>query len=64
MIFPAFHTSYFSVGLRDKIKGGFNATVNFKVAQTEFGQTWWNYTQGRILGQEVTDGYSLSNMNC
>ena len=40
---------------------GFIATEHFKVAQNAFRQTCWNDTQVRLLGQEVTDGHSLSN---
>jgi hypothetical protein len=38
----------------------FTATKYFEVTQTAFGRTCWNNTHVGLLGQEVTDGYSLS----
>ncbi len=43
----------------------FTATGYFEVHRTAFRRTRRNDTQVRLLGQEVTDGYSLlPNMNC
>jgi hypothetical protein len=38
----------------------FTATKYFEVARTAFGHTCWNDTHVGLLGQEVMDGYSLS----
>jgi hypothetical protein len=50
--------------LEIKQKDNFTATEYFEVAQSAFVRTRWNNTQVRLLGQDVTGGYSLTNTNC
>jgi hypothetical protein len=61
MISLGLHIMILQFDLEIKSKDGFIATEYFEVAQNAFGRTCWNDTQVRLLGREVTDGYSPSN---
>ncbi len=61
MISLGLHIIILQFDLEMKSKDGFIATEYFEATQNAFGQTCWNDTQVRLLGREVTDGYSQAN---